>query len=214
MDKSYRVLYEASSGEVVEKKSKFISVMVPIKSEDEAVEFINGIKKKYWDARHNCFAYVIGKDLQRFSDDGEPSGTAGKPMLDVLVSNNLHDVCVVVTRYFGGILLGTGGLVRAYQKAVNEAIDSGVIIEPNEGEIISIKTDYNISGKIKHIMEKMDIFQNDIIYTENVEIFAVVPFTEKEVFMQKITEASGGKIQTASVKNVLYSVYESKLILF
>lgn len=214
MEKNYKVLYQESSGEVVEKKSRFISVMRPVKTEDEAIVFINDIKKKYWDARHNCFAYVIGKDLQRFSDDGEPNGTAGKPMLDVLVSNNIHDVCVVVTRYFGGVLLGTGGLVRAYQKSVTEALSTAVVLEPEVGEIISIKTDYNIAGKIKHIMEKMDIFQNDIIYTENVEIFVVVSDDKKESFMEKITEAAGGKVQTASVKEVLYSVYESNLILF
>ena len=147
MENNKKVLYSGSQAEITEKKSRFIATICPVKTEEEAISFISGIKKKCWDARHNCFAYVIGNELQRFSDDGEPSGTAGKPMLDILVSKNIHDVCVVVTRYFGGVLLGTGGLVRAYQKVVNQSLSTCVLLEPLEGELLSIKSDYNSAGK-------------------------------------------------------------------
>ena len=119
---SYKILYKGGSGELVEKKSRFIADLCPVSSEEEALDFIEEIRKKYWDARHHCFAYIIGDRGQtaRCSDDGEPSQTAGKPMMDVLAGAELHDVCAVVTRYFGGTLLGTGGLVRAYSGAVKE----------------------------------------------------------------------------------------------
>ena len=120
MADSYKILYEGGEAEIEVKKSRFIATTRPVKSEDEAVAFIAEMKKKYWDARHNCSAYTIGlnHELERCSDDGEPQKTAGRPMLDVLLNEGIHNVCVVVTRYFGGILLGTGGLVRAYQAAV------------------------------------------------------------------------------------------------
>ena len=115
---------EGGEGEIVEKKSRFIATVRPVASEEEALAFIEEMKKKYWDARHNCSAFVIGRnqELMRFSDDGEPPGTAGKPMLDVLLGAGLHNTAVVVTRYFGGTLLGTGGLVRAYSGAVQEGL--------------------------------------------------------------------------------------------
>ena len=114
MDREDRTVYEGGQGEIIEKKSRFIATVKPVKTEEEALEFIESLKKRYWDATHNCFAYIIGggTPLKRCSDDGEPSGTAGRPMLDVLEGESLSDVAVVVTRYFGGTLLGTGGLVR------------------------------------------------------------------------------------------------------
>lgn len=116
---------KAGEGELIEKKSRFIATVKPVDSEDEALEFIAGLKKKYWNATHNCFAFVIGErqEIQRCSDDGEPQGTAGRPMLDVLLGEDVHNVAVVVTRYFGGTLLGTGGLVRAYSRSVQEGLN-------------------------------------------------------------------------------------------
>ena len=121
---SYKILYKGGSGELVEKKSRFIADLRPVASEEEALEYIEEIRKKYWDARHHCFAYIIGDRGQsaRCSDDGEPSQTAGKPMMDVLAGEELHDVCAVVTRYFGGTLLGTGGLVKAYGGGVHHLL--------------------------------------------------------------------------------------------
>ena len=146
----YRTIYRGGEDEIVEKKSRFIATVVPVNTEEEALEFVEKTRKKYWDARHNCFAYIIGErgQLQRCSDDGEPNGTAGKPMLDVLLGNELRNVAVVVTRYFGGTLLGTGGLVRAYSGAVKAGLDASVVITKILGVKLHIETDYTTFGKI------------------------------------------------------------------
>ena len=131
MSRSYKAVYEGGVGEIVEKKSRFIATVQPVDCEEEAAAFIGAMKKKYWDASHNCSAFTIGRnhELTRCSDDGEPSGTAGRPMLDVLLREDIHNAAVVVTRYFGGTLLGTGGLVRAYQKSVQEGLAAAQVIE-------------------------------------------------------------------------------------
>ena len=149
MTKEYRTVYEGGEGEVVEKKSRFIASVRPVSTEEEALAFIETIRKKHWNASHNCFAYVIGErsELARYSDDGEPGGTAGKPMLDVLKGEALCNTAVVVTRYFGGTLLGTGGLVRAYSQAVKEGLASSVIITKIRGVKLKIATDYTGLGK-------------------------------------------------------------------
>ena len=127
--------------------------MEKIDTEEEALAFIARMKKQYWDARHNCYAFVAGKnhELQRCSDDGEPNGTAGRPMLEVLLREDIHNIAVVVTRYFGGTLLGTGGLVRAYQKSVQEGLHNSIIIERMQGQLLEIHTDYNGIGKIQYL---------------------------------------------------------------
>ena len=131
-----KTVYSGGEAEIVEKKSRFIATVRPVSSEEEAVAFIAEMKKKYWDARHNCSAFVIGdrQEMSRCSDDGEPAQTAGRPMLDVLLREDIHNVAVVVTRYFGGVLLGTGGLVRAYQKSVQEGLAASVIIDKKEAD--------------------------------------------------------------------------------
>ena len=130
-----KTVYAGGEAEIIEKKSRFIATVRPVSSEEEATAFIAEMKKKYWDARHNCSAFVIGdrQEMSRCSDDGEPAQTAGRPMLDVLLKEDIHNVAVVVTRYFGGVLLGTGGLVRAYQKSVQEGLAASVIIDKKEG---------------------------------------------------------------------------------
>ena len=152
----YKILFDGGEGELTEKKSRFIATTRPVESEEEAVAFIDEMKKKYWDARHNCSAYVIGErgQVQRCSDDGEPAQTAGRPMLDVLLGAEVKNICVVVTRYFGGTLLGTGGLVRAYSGAVQEALKNSVIVEKCPGAELKIHTDYNGIGKIQYITGK------------------------------------------------------------
>ena len=141
----YRVLLKEAQGEIEEKKSRFICVVRPVHSEQEAAAFIEEVKKKYWDARHNCSAFVLGnrQELTRCSDDGEPGGTAGRPMLEVLLGEGLCDVAAVVTRYFGGTLLGTGGLVRAYSGAVKEALAYAETGTMRYGMKLLIETDYN-----------------------------------------------------------------------
>ena len=164
------IIKEGGQGEIVEKKSRFIATVLPIDTEEEALQYIEKIKKKYWDARHNCFAFVIGSnnEIQRFSDDGEPQGTAGKPILETLLNENLHNTLIVVTRYFGGTLLGTGGLVRAYGQSSKEGIRNSVIQKVWEGISFKLTVDYNRIGKIKYSMGQMGITDAHEEYGQNV----------------------------------------------
>lgn len=179
-----------STGEIVEKKSRFIATMIPVTSEEEARDFIASMKKKYYDARHNCSAYTIGEnhEITKSSDDGEPSGTAGRPMLDVLIHSDIHNLCVVVTRYFGGVLLGTGGLVRAYTDATKAALENAQIKEELNGIILVIETDYNGYGKINYYLESEKIPVVDSEFTDKVTLNIFVSEDEADNVMNKITE--------------------------
>lgn len=187
-----KIIIEGGSGEIVEKKSRFIATVKAVETEEEAIAFINEMKKKYWDARHNCMAYIVN-DIKRFSDDGEPQGTAGKPILDVLEGKNICNGVIVVTRYFGGILLGTGGLVRAYQKSAIEGLNNSVIAEKCKGYESVIVTDYNGLGKIQYIASNEGINLTDIEYADNVSIKFVSLREEYDSFVSKVTEATAGK---------------------
>lgn len=212
----YRAVYEGGQGEIVEKKSRFIATVLPIETEEEALEFIAKMKKKYWDARHNCYAYVIGErqELQRCSDDGELNGTAGRPMLDVLLHEDIHNTVVVVTRYFGGVLLGTGGLVRAYQKATRSGLESSVIIEKQRGMFGNIVTDYNGIGKIQYILAQNNIPIADSIYGENVSIQVVVPAQQQEKIEKELIEGTNGKAEIGWEKEVIFAIVEKDLKIF
>lgn len=190
----YKVVYEGGSGEIVEKKSRFLAAVQPVESEEEAAAFIGAVKKKYWDASHNCSAFTIGRhhELTRCSDDGEPSGTAGRPMLDVLLREDIHNAAVVVTRYFGGTLLGTGGLVRAYQKCTQAGLEGAVIIEKQQGQLLEIGTDYNGLGKIQYLMAQREIPVRNTEYTQQVVIQAMVPKEQKAEFEKAVIEATSG----------------------
>ena len=192
---SYRVVLEGGEGIYEEKKSRFIATVRGCETEAEAVEFIEAMKKKYWDARHHCFAYVIGErnELQRCSDDGEPSGTAGKPMLEVLLGEEIHNVAVVVTRYFGGTLLGTGGLVRAYSAATKQGLASSVIITKILGVKLCISTDYTGLGKIQYILGQRGLQILDSVYTDKVELEALIPEDELVAVKAEITEGTNGQ---------------------
>lgn len=190
----YKTVYKGGEGEIVEKKSRFIATVVPVHSEEEALKFVEAMKKKYWNATHNCYAYVIGEnhELQRYSDDGEPGGTAGKPMLDVLIGEEIHNAAIVVTRYFGGTLLGTGGLVRAYSAAAKQGLASSVIITKNPGVKLRLATDYAGLGKIQYILGQRGIKILDSIYTDKVEIAALVPLDVLEAVKAEIREGTNG----------------------
>lgn len=202
-----RIVHEGGQAEIVEKKSRFIATAVPVHSQEEALDFIASLKKKYWDASHNCFAYVIGQQgqLQRCSDDGEPQGTAGRPMLDVLLGEDVYDVCVVVTRYFGGTLLGTGGLVRAYSKAVSEGLKASVVLDTEKGYRLRIGTDYNGLGKIQYLLGERGLKIIDSVYTQDVELETLVPETMMGALKEKITEATGGKARFMDETCVKYA---------
>ena len=216
MGEGYKIVYEGGSGEIEEKKSRFIATVRPVASEEEVTAFLAEMKKKYWDARHNCFAYVIGEknELVRCSDDGEPSGTAGRPMLDVLLREEIHNVAVVVTRYFGGILLGTGGLVRAYQQATKEGLSNSQIVEKRKGCRLLIDTDYNGIGKIQYLFGQEDISILDTVYAEAVQITAMIPAEKKEKIGKALMEGTNGKARLSWGDEVEYAFVEKKLKIF
>lgn len=192
---SFRMITTGGVAEIVEKKSRFIATLKPVKTEEEAVEFIESIKKQYWDARHNCSAFVIGSkgELSRCSDDGEPSGTAGKPMLEVLLGEGIKNVAVVVTRYFGGTLLGTGGLVRAYTEAVRAGLSRCETACCRYGVHLQIDTDYNGGGKIRYLLEQMGYRDIEAIYSDQVSFRLMIPVEEYDQIKKEIIEVTNGK---------------------
>ncbi len=195
--KSYKIITAGATGELVEKKSRFIAVIEPIESEEEALELIEKIRKKHYDARHNCYAYTVGfeREITRSSDDGEPGGTAGRPMLELLLKENLYNVAAVVTRYFGGTLLGTGGLVRAYQGAVREGLAHCKIEEKRLGIEVFLTADYNSSGKVEYILRQKELKIIETQYTDKVRYRIAVPMEEKDQLLKELTEETNGKME-------------------
>lgn len=193
---TYRVLLEGGQGEIIEKKSRFIATVRKVETEEEAVAFIEEMKKKYWDARHNCSAFVIGTrgELTRCSDDGEPSGTAGRPMLEVLLGEGVRNIAVVVTRYFGGVLLGTGGLVRAYTQAVKEGLDNCVVGTMVHGYNVLLNTDYNGVGKVLYLLGQYGLEPMDSDYGVDVTLQIQIDRTQAERLKKELVEATSGKI--------------------
>lgn len=210
-----KTVYRAGVGEIIEKKSRFIATVKIVHSEEEAISFIESMKKKYWDATHNCSAYVIGErqELMRCSDDGEPQGTAGRPMLDVLLGEGIHNVAVVVTRYFGGTLLGTGGLVRAYSKAVQEGLAQSIIIEKKYGVQMEVITDYNGIGKLQYLFgqEKLSIL--DAQYTDIVTLKVLIPIQRVDAICKSVTEATNGKAHIRQDEELYYAVLNGKVLI-
>lgn len=206
MREPYRVVRCGGQGEVVEKKSRFIATVRPVETEEEAVAFIEEMKKKYWDARHNCSAFVIGKkaELTRCSDDGEPSGTAGRPMLEVLLGEQLRNVAVVVTRYFGGTLLGTGGLVRAYSSAVKEGLAACSLGTMRYGKRLLIDTDYNGIGKIQYILGQHGIVPADIAYTDRVQLQVLLVQEAVGGLKKEITEATSARAVLTELESLYF----------
>lgn len=209
-------VYKGGQGEITEKKSRFIATVRPVESEDEAVSFINETKKKYWDARHNCSAFVIGKrqELTRCSDDGEPAGTAGRPMLDVLLKENIHNAAVVVTRYFGGVLLGTGGLVRAYQQATKAGLSASEIIEKKDGAVLFIRTDYTGIGRLQYLFAQEKIMVMDTAYEADVLVKAVIPENDKKRIEKTIIEQTNGTAKLEWGDEVTFAEYDGGVLLF
>lgn len=214
MSEGFKIVYDGGIGEIEEKKSRFIAYVEPVETEEEAAAFIEKIKKMNWNATHNCSAAVVGKnnEFSRCNDDGEPSGTAGKPMLEVLIGEQVHNVAVVVTRYFGGTLLGTGGLVRAYQRAVKEGLAKSKIVEKKEGAKVTVHTDYNGIGKLQYIAASMDIFIINTEYSDVVTMEAMVPESDIKVFVDKVTEATAGKAEIHIGETESYGIVNGVLI--
>ena len=212
----YKTIYTGGEGEIVEKKSRFIATVRPVKTEEEALAFVEEMRKKYWDARHNCYVYSIGKNREftRCSDDGEPSGTAGRPMLDVILGADLYDVAVVVTRYFGGILLGTGGLVRAYSGAVQAGLAESTMIEKIHGVSLEVTTDYTGIGKIQYIAGERRLPILDSEYTDKVVLHLMVPADQEERVRKAITEGTNGRAQLSKERELYFADLDGEVLIF
>ena len=207
MLEKYKTVYEGGESEIVEKKSRFIATVRPVQTEEEALAFIEEMKKKYWDARHNCYVYSVGKNREytRCSDDGEPSGTAGRPMLDVILGEDIYNVAAVVTRYFGGVLLGTGGLVRAYSGATKEGLAHSQIISRIRGIKLSVDTEYGDLGKIQYILGERKITILDSVYTDKVQLTCVIPVEELTAVQEEITEGTGARASMEEIGACFYA---------
>lgn len=211
-----KIVYRGGSDEIIEKKSRFIAEVRPVHSEEEALAFVAELKKKYWNASHNCWAFVCGQrqELQRCSDDGEPQGTAGRPMLDVLLGEEIHDAAVVVTRYFGGTLLGTGGLVRAYSRAVQAGLAASAVIEKKKGSRLTIETDYNGVGKLQYLLGQRQIPIIDAVYAENVKTMVLVQEEAVKELLEAVTEATNGRAKTEEEKDLYFAFVDKEPVLF
>lgn len=191
----HRIILEPASGELVEKKSRFIANIIPVNDESQASQFIEKIKKQYWDAKHNCSAFVIGdnNEVSRCSDDGEPSGTAGRPMLEILTKEGYHNVCVVVTRYFGGVLLGTGGLIRAYQGAVKDGLENAKTARVLLGVRNNITVSYNDIGKALNLASEGGFSMENTQYGENVSFELVAKMEDYDQAINDIINITNGQ---------------------
>lgn len=191
----YKTVYQEATAEIVEKKSRFIATVFPVSSHDMAMECLDQVKKQHWSARHHCWAYVVGAESsqERFSDDGEPSGTAGKPILEVIRGHGLSDVLLVVTRYFGGTLLGTGGLVRAYTAASRKGLAHSKIITRIWGFKLIIGSDYTDLGKVQYILAQNGAEVLETSYTDTVEITVLISEKGESPLIANLTEATNGR---------------------
>ena len=215
MGQGIKILYEGGIGELEEKKSKFITATLPITSQEEAIEFIEKKRKQYWDATHNCYAYVLGDrhEIQRFSDDGEPCGTAGKPMLDVLLGEDIHNMVVVVTRYFGGTLLGTGGLVRAYSNCVKEGLANSVVLEKLQGRQMLLQTNYSDLGKIQYLLMTNNIAILSEDYGSDVCFEVLVPLDMEKQITELLIDGTNGRIEIIPSEILNYAIHKKEVLL-
>ena len=207
-----KIILETKETEIVEKKSRFIANIAAVSSEEEAIEFIEKIKKKYYDARHNCYAYIIGDkgDKKKCSDDGEPQRSAGMPMMEVLENQGYFDIVAVVTRYFGGTLLGVGGLIRAYQSAVIEGLNASVSGEIHEGFRAKYRFGYDFYGKIKYIAESENIVIEDTLFDETVTISLIFNVSESERLQKKLVEETNANIERLLLEKIKYITVDNK----
>lgn len=209
----FKTILEETSSVLVEKKSKFIAQVWHVESREKAENKIQQIKKQYADARHNCYAYCVLEDEQlitKSSDNGEPSGTAGVPILNVIVNHGLVNVLVVVTRYFGGILLGTGGLVRAYSNATSQAISKGNVIQMQKGWLLKIETEYPDWGSLKHYLQKRQIRILQVLYHQTIEVLVEATQEEVEKLEEEHSEVTKYSKNVVRVSEKYIEVQEQK----
>ena len=199
MIKDYKTVQNESNSEFTEKRSRFIGYCKPVTTEQEAVDFINSKRSEHWNATHNVYAYSLREgNIKRYSDDGEPSGTAGMPVLDIITKNEIYDVCIVVTRYFGGVLLGTGGLVRAYSQGAKVALDAGNVVMMQSCLMCQARCSYNQYGKVSSLIMEIGAVIDDTVYEADV----LIKFHIKPKYLDKLNkqlaDATSGEIQAVS----------------
>lgn len=199
MAKDYKTVQNEAHSEFAEKRSRFIGYCKPVKTEQEAVDFINSKRSEHWNATHNVYAYSLREgNIKRYSDDGEPSGTAGMPVLDVITKNEIYDVCIVVTRYFGGVLLGTGGLVRAYSQGAKVALEAGNVVMMESCLMCQARCSYNQYGKVSSLIMEIGAEVDDTVYEADVLIkFHIKPGLLDKLNKQ-LADATSGEIQAVS----------------
>lgn len=203
-----KIVLSGGSAEITEKKSRFIADVRPVMSPEEAYAFLAGIKKKYWDARHSCHAFVVGKNNEtaHSSDDGEPQGTAGKPILQVLTGSEVRNCIIVVTRYFGGVLLGTGGLVRAYTQAAKAGLEASRIAIQEEGFLLRVRCDYEQLGRVQYLIGAASLPVTDTQYTDICETEILVPSSRLSSVKADFTEKTAGRCTYPSEVKVSYVI--------
>lgn len=204
MTQDYKTVSAAADAELTEKRSRFIGYCKPVATEQEATDFISQIRSKHWDARHNVYAYSLREgNIKRYSDDGEPSGTAGMPVLETITKNEIYDVCIVVTRYFGGVLLGTGGLVRAYSQSAKLALEAGQVVLMENCAVCTVHCSYNQYGKLASLITEAASAPDDVAYAADVAIsFHIKPEILPRL-SKKIADATAGEV-TIQVENEKY----------
>jgi uncharacterized YigZ family protein len=216
LQKEYKTIFEFATTQIEEKKSRFISSVMPVKTEEEAVSFINSLKSKYWDASHNVYSYFTYGDsiIQRYSDDGEPSGTAGLPVLEVIKRTGVQDLVVVVTRYFGGTLLGAAGLIRAYSKSAALGIEAAGIIKKQLCFTVSLTVEYTLLGKVQSLLASNQYTVKNVKYQQDAEIELFIPVDEVEIFNNLIIEATNARVLIEIGEKIYITLGEDgKLIL-
>lgn len=211
----YRTIHSYGSDETIINKSRFIGYAKPISSEDEAIGFIQEIKSKHKDATHNVYAYVYGENnnIQRYNDDGEPSGTAGIPVLEVIKKEDLRNVVVVVTRYFGGIKLGTGGLVRAYTKGAKIGLEAGLIVDKILFKKIKVRIGYTLYGKVESELLRLEYIITDVVYDDAVNIIILCETKNIDKFISLLIELTSSRMTYMELDEEYYSVKDNNLII-
>ncbi|WP_430883414.1 YigZ family protein [Fusibacter sp. JL216-2] len=212
---SYKTIFEYGEAEDVINKSKFIGYAMPVETEEEAVAFVEKIKKKHKDATHNVPVYLVGEkfEVQRYSDDGEPSGTAGVPVLSMLKNEGITNIAVVVTRYFGGIKLGTGGLVRAYTHAAKIAVEAARVVEKRVYKEVHVHLDYTLHGKFQNFLMNNEAYLiKDTLYTDSVNTIVYIEPDEIHNFQNKIVDLTNGKVEINEYEDIFLTILDGKAI--
>ena len=202
----YISVNKETEAEITEKKSRFIAYIKHVETEDDAALFINSIKKKNYDAKHNVFAYILKNGKKKYSDDGEPSKTAGFPILDMLEKEKVTDVVCVVTRYFGGTLLGVGGLIRAYTKAAKDCLKNAEVTHQRLCSVLKITSDYAFLEQIKHILKSKTAVLSDIEYTDKAAIYIIIPEEDEDLIKNSISDEIGNAASFEKIKNTYYAI--------